>query len=61
MQPIGTIYFSRKPVWVYSLEFSQNPISGLGEEIVQRFPYIIQRKILTLWGKFEQLWWRISG
>jgi len=55
MQPIGTIYFSRKPVWVYSLEFSQNPISGLGEEIVQRFPYIIQRKILTLWGKFEQL------
>jgi len=49
MQPIGTVCKSLVEDYpgIIPIEFGQNPISGLGEEVVRSSSYIIQCKIVT--------------
>jgi len=49
MQPIGTFWtiLVEDHLGIIPVEFSQIHISGLGNEVVRNFPYIIQGKIVT--------------
>jgi len=56
MQPIETIWtiLEGGHPGIILFVFNQIPIGSLGEEVVQKFLYIIQCKIVTTgWGQFE--------